>query len=361
MLLNSLILLRPKNIIAQSRNGTGKTAAFTLAMLQRVNQNEPYPQGLCVLPTRELARQMYNTVTQMAQFTKVQTVLVVKDSKAKYQHMSQHIIIGTPGSLLDSIRRSYIDTGHLKTLVLDEADQMLEEQGLGDQSFRIKNAITSRSVQTMLFSATFPDHVQKFALRFAPNASRILLKREELSVERITQFYMDCNSEEHKYEVLCALYDVLTVSQSIIFCKTRDTAEKIASKMTDEGHAVKNLHGGMSSVERDQLIDDFSRGEFKVLISTNVVSRGIDIPQVSLVINYDLPTDHKGDPDPEVYLHRIGRTGRFGRKGVSVAFVHDHRSWIEMNFIERYFGSDIIKVPTDDWQETERVLKSLIK
>lgn len=218
-----------------------------------------------------------------------------------------------------------------------------------------------KTAQIILFSATFPTEVEGFAKRFAPSANELRLKTEELSVEGIKQLYMDCDSEEHKYDVLLELYGLLTIGQSIIFCKRRDTADKIAQKMQAEGHSVASLHGALTPEERDRVIDSFREGKSKILLTTNVIARGIDISQVNMVVNYDMPLDSKGRPDPETYLHRIGRTGRFGRVGVSINFTHDRRSWEEMNAIQQYFGKPMIKVPTDDLEELERVVKDALK
>jgi len=214
--------------------------------------------------------------------------------------------------------------------------------------------------QIALFSATFSQDLWKFALRFAPNANQISLKTEELSAEGIKQFYMDCKSEEQKFEILSAIYGLLTIGQSIIFVSRRDVADMLGRKMTNEGHRVIVLHGQFEAEDRDKVMDDFRSGKAKVLITTNVLARGIDVLQVNLVINYDLPLDGRGRPDPETYLHRIGRTGRFGRTGVSINFVHDEKSFKEMKAIEKYFGKDIIRVPTDDYDEIEKILKDAI-
>lgn len=346
-------------MIGQSQSGTGKTAAFALTMLTRVNEAINQPQAVCLAPSRELARQILDVVQEMSKFTKITSVLAVKDSLPKGRPVQQQIVIGTPGTVQEAIRRRLLLTNQIKIFVLDEADNMLDQAGLGDQSIRIKQQIKG-NFQVVLFSATFPDHVRKFASRFAPQANEISLKREELSVDLIKQFYMDCDSQEHKYEVLCNLYDILTVSQSIIFCAKRDTADEIAKRMTSMGHAVIALHGKMEPEERDRVMDDFRRGEFKVLITTNVLARGIDILQVSLVVNYDLPLDQRGQPDYEAYLHRIGRTGRFGRTGVSVNFVHDKKSWELMHQIETHFQREITRIPTEDWEEVEKRFKSVL-
>ena len=218
-----------------------------------------------------------------------------------------------------------------------------------------------RTCQIVLFSATFNDQIRAYATRFAPNANNISLKQEELSVDGIKQFYMDCKSTEHKIEILQALYGLLTIGQSIIFVHRRDTAELLANKMKAEGHTVFALHGKFDGAERDKIIDEFRAGQFKVLITTNVLSRGIDILQINVVLNFDLPTDQMGRPDFETYLHRIGRTGRFGRTGVSINFVHDEGSLKICKEIEKYFGREIVRVPTDSYLEIEKILKKDVK
>ncbi|KAI7862709.1 P-loop containing nucleoside triphosphate hydrolase protein [Spinellus fusiger] len=348
----------PRNMIGQSQSGTGKTAAFVLTMLHRITEDQKCPQAICLAPSRELARQIVDVIQTMAKFTSVSVSMVIKESLAKKRPINEHIVVGTPGSVQDVIRRGLLDTKHIKIFVLDEADNMLDQNGLGDQSIRINKMIQS-TPQIVLFSATYAEHVGVFAHRFAPNADELSLKRSELSVDGIMQFYMDCSDEEQKYDVLCNLYDLLTVSQSIIFCRRRESADEIARRMTETGHAVVSLHGAMSPEERDMVMDGFRRGEFKVLITTNVLARGIDILQVTLVINYDMPQTYGGGVDAEAYLHRVGRTGRFGRKGVSINFVHDRKSWEEMHAMEVYFGRTICRLGTDDWEEVDKTLKSV--
>ncbi|KAI9468069.1 MAG: P-loop containing nucleoside triphosphate hydrolase protein [Benjaminiella poitrasii] len=349
----------PKNMIGQSQSGTGKTAAFVLTMLSRVNLGMNVPQAICLAPSRELARQIMDVVEKMGQFTNVTTKLVVKDSLKRNEPVHAQIVVGTPGTVADAIKRRHLPVQAVKIFVLDEADNMLDQDGLGDQSIRIKNQLRSNP-QIVLFSATFPEHVVRFASKFAPNANEITLKREDLSVDAIKQLYMDCDSQEHKYETLCNIYNLLTVSQSIIFCRLRDSADEIAKRMIAQGHTVYALHGKMLPEERDRVMDEFRRGVFKVLITTNVLARGIDISQVSLVINYDLPTDQNGQIDFEAYLHRIGRTGRFGRTGVSVILIDSKTSWEQMREIEKHFQRSITYVPTADWEAVEKQLKSII-
>ncbi|KAJ2714170.1 RNA helicase required for poly(A+) mRNA export [Coemansia spiralis] len=349
----------PLNMIGQSQSGTGKTAAFVLTMLSRVDFEINAPQAICLAPSRELARQIMEVAEQMGKYTPMKATYAIKDTKIK-GNVDAQIVVGTPGTVNDLIRKRQLETNKVKLYVLDEADSMLEASGLGDQTVRIKRMLP-KDCQIILFSATFPDNVRAYAQRMAPNANEIRLKATELTVDGIKQFYVDCKDKEHKFVVLSQLYSLMTVGQSIIFVRTRATAEKIAKRLNDDGHAVVFLHGQLDSQERDNVMDGFRRGDIKVLITTNVVARGIDIQQVNLVINYDIPLTGDGLPDPETYLHRIGRTGRFGRTGASINFVHDEQSLDQMEAIQNTLGCDIIKVPTDDWEAAHKVLKRALK
>lgn len=367
------LLLRdpPQNMIGQSQSGTGKTAAFVLTMLSRVDFSKHKPQALCLAPSRELARQIMSVVVAMGKFTPVQTEYAIKDNLPKgASHITAHIVVGTPGTMTDLIRRKVIDVSEVKVFVLDEADNMLDQDGLGDQTLRVKNSLPKKNeMQIILFSATFPDHVRAFASNFAPKANKIELKRNELAVDSIRQFYMDCRNEEHKYDILVSLYHLLTIGQSIIFCQHRHTADRISQRMTAEGHKVASLHGAKDASERDNIIDGFREGREKVLITTNVIARGIDILQVNMVVNYDLPLLNERDnsnradqqPDIETYIHRIGRTGRFGRKGISINFVHDKKTWGQMEQIEQATGKKIIRIETNDLDEMEEQMKKALK
>lgn len=210
----------PRNMIGQSQSGTGKTAAFVLTMLSRIDFSVQKTQALALAPSRELARQIMDVVQAMGQFTPVTTAYAIPDALKRGDKVSAHLVVGTPGKTFDLIKTRALDPSAVKVFVLDEADNMLDQQGLGEQSIRVKNTMP-KTCQLVLFSATFPDHVRTFAAKFAPNANEIRLKQEELSVESIRQFYMDCKTEEHKYDVLVELYNLLTIGQSIIFCAVR--------------------------------------------------------------------------------------------------------------------------------------------
>lgn len=349
-------------MIGQSQSGTGKTAAFALTMLSRVDSNINKVQALCLSPTRELVRQTMDVIQTMGKYTKVTTALAIPESVDRGERVTANVVVGTPGKVLDLIRTRSMDVSSLKVFVLDEADNMLDQQNLGTQCSRVKRSLPA-ACQLVLFSATFPDEVRQYAERFVPNPNEIRLKHEELNVEGIKQLYMDCDSQEAKYDVLVNLYSLLTIGASIVFVREKATANALYGRMTREGHTVSVLHGDLTPQERDRLIDQFREGKSKVLISTNVLARGIDIAQVSMVVNYDLPVDQNGNPDPSTYLHRIGRTGRFGRVGVSISFVHDKKSFDVLNRIMQYFGDgvEITRVPTDDWEEVEKIVKKVIK
>ncbi|KAI9140528.1 ATP-dependent RNA helicase dbp5 [Paraphysoderma sedebokerense] len=365
-----LLLKQPyTNMIAQSQSGTGKTAAFTLTMLSRIDYEKKTPQAICIAPARELARQIVDVVKEMGQYTPVEVCLAVKDSTlARGQKINSHIIVGTPGTITDLIRKQMLNAREVKVFVLDEADNMLDLQGLGDQSMRIKSMMP-RDCQILLFSATFPPKVRQYAARFATNANLLTLKEQELKVDAIKQFYVRVPQYDQKYDILSGIYGLLTVGQSIIFVHKKETADDVAKRMQAEGHQVSVLHGSQEGQSRDDTMDAFRSGRAKVLITTNVLARGIDIPQVNLVINYDLPMIPKfqgGGADFETYLHRIGRTGRFGRTGVSINFLCGDRDDRIQHDIIQHFGMKIEEVPTGsggelDWELLEEMLKKLVR
>ncbi|MCJ1339253.1 RNA helicase required for poly(A+) mRNA export [Bachmanniomyces sp. S44760] len=360
-----LIANPPTNMIGQSQSGTGKTAAFVLNILSRLDlspQMRASPQALCLAPTRELARQIIGVIQEMGQFVdglQVSAAIPV-DPSQRGKKVEGQVIVGTPGSTMDLIKRRQLDPTQIRVLVLDEADNMLDQQGLGEQCMRVKMMLP-KTIQVVLFSATFPDKVKQYADKFAPNSNQITLRHEELTVEGIKQMYMDCDSEAAKYTVLVKLYGLMTVGSSIIFVKRRDTAVEIEKRMSAEGHKVASLTGAFEGSQRDAIIDQFRKGEAKVLITTNVLARGIDVQSVSMVVNYDVPDDGRGNPDYQTYLHRIGRTGRFGRVGVSISFVYDQASWKMLSEIQGHFGIEMTRVDTSDWDLVEETVKRVIK
>jgi ATP-dependent RNA helicase DDX19/DBP5 len=349
----------PQNLIAQAQSGTGKTAAFTLGMLSRIDSTRKVPQALCICPTRELARQLFDVIGKLGKFTDIVPFLAVRDVASVRGILPNQIVVGTPGKITDLIKKRSIDLRNIKVFVLDEADEMLEQQGLGDQTLRIQKQLP-RGCQILLFSATYAEKVAEFAKKVVPRPFvSITLERKQLSLEKIAQFYIDCGSEERKFDILSELYCYLSVGQSIIFVHRRETARNLAKRMNEDGHTVSLLEGSMDPQLRDQIIDEFRQGRTKVLIATNVIARGIDILQVSMVINYDLPLDRMNKPDFSTYLHRIGRSGRFGRSGIAVNLVCDERSRRDLKAIEDYFGKEIIAFPPENIPKFAEMLERM--
>lgn len=350
----------PQNMIAQSQSGTGKTAAFVLAMLSRVNPEQKWPQVLCLCPTYELAIQIGEVVDNMAQFypdIKIRYAVrgEMLDRNTKLQ---EHIIIGTPGKVLDwsSLKFKFFDLKKIRVFVLDEADVMIGIQGHQDQSIRIHQHLPS-DCQMLLFSATYDQDVMDFAENIVTNPVLIKLRREEESLDNIKQYYVYCETIEAKYRSIRNIYGTITIGQAIIFCHTRKTANWLANELKGDGHALSVLTGDQTPDERITVLDRYRQGLEKILITTNVLSRGIDIEQVTIVVNFDLPVDQEGKADCETYLHRIGRTGRFGKTGLAINLVDSPKSMAVMKEIEKHFGKDIHKLDAEDVDEIEKIEK----
>lgn len=327
-------------------------------MLYRVDANLKAPQAICVGPTRELVRQIMAVVNAMGKFSGVDTFLAIPGNDvARGDHVRAQIIVGTPGKIEGMIKKKQLDTREVKIFVLDEADMMVAEDGMRDRSVAIKKAIRNRACQYLLFSATYADEVREFAMRMVPDHNIITVKKEKLSLDGIKQFWIDCKTRDNKFKVLSDIFAILTIGKCVIFVQQRETCKELTRRMRENGHSVGILHGSdMAKEVRDQVIDEFRAGTTNVLITTNVLARGIDVAGVSLVINFDVPVNREGEPDPETYLHRIGRTGRFGRKGCAINFVHDDKSKRTLAEIESYYERQIQQAPADDIEELEKLL-----
>ncbi|KFM70596.1 ATP-dependent RNA helicase DDX19A, partial [Stegodyphus mimosarum] len=313
--LPTLIADPPQNMIAQSQSGTGKTAAFLLASLSRVNTNLKYPHVLILSPTYELAMQTGKVAKQMAKFCpNIEFCFAVRgEVLQRGEKITAQFMIGTPGKVYDwAMRYKFFDLRKIKVFVLDEADVMISTQGYQDQSIRIHKQLP-KDCQMMLFSATYSEEVMQFAELIVSDPIIIKLKREEESLDNIDQYYIVCRDKEEKFQALCNIYGTVTIGQAIIFCHTRKTASWLVEKMVKDGHSVALLSGELTVEQRIAILNRFREGKEKVLITTNVCARGIDVEQVTVVINFDLPVNQHGDADCETYLHRIGRTGRFGK------------------------------------------------
>merc|ERR1712133_198982 len=246
-----------------------------------------------------------------------------------------HVVVGTPGRVFDMINRRALNTRHIRQFVLDEADEMLS-RGFKDQIYVFKTL--NDDIQVILLSATMPADVLEVTTRFMRSPIKILVRKEELTLEGIRQFYVDVEREDWKLDTLCDLYETLTITQAVIFCNTRRKVDWLTEKMHTRDFTVSAMHGDMDQKERDVIMREFRSGSSRVLITTDLLARGIDVQQVSLVINFDLPTNR------ENYIHRIGRGGRFGRKGVAINFVtdEDHRQLLD---IEEHYRTSILQMP----------------
>lgn len=306
-----------RDTIAQAQSGTGKTATFSISMLQVIDTAVRETQALVLSPTRELATQIQSVVMALGDYMNVQCHACIGGTNVgediRKLDYGQHIVSGTPGRVADMIRRRHLRTRHIKMLVLDEADELLN-RGFREQIYDVYRYLPP-ATQVVVVSATLPYDVLDMTTKFMTDPVRILVKRDELTLEGLKQYFIAVEKEDWKFDTLCDLYDTLTITQAVIFCNTRRKVDWLTEKMREANFTVSSMHGDMPQKERDSIMQDFRQGNSRVLISTDVWARGIDVQQVSLVINYDLPSNR------ENYIHRIGRSGRFGRKGVAINFV----------------------------------------
>lgn len=331
-----------RDVIAQAQSGTGKTATFSIGVLQRIDIGQRETQALILAPTRELAQQTQAVVMALGDYMNVQVHACIGGTKVgedvKKLDYGQHVVVGTPGRVFDMIRRRNLRTESIRMLILDEADEMLSK-GFKEQIYDIYRYLPPRT-QIVLVSATLPQEVLDITSKFMVEPVQVLVKRDELTLEGIRQFFVDVEREEWKFDTLCDLYDTITIAQSVIFCNTKRKVDWLAERMRQANFTVASMHGEMPQKERDAIMSEFRRGVSRVLITTDVWARGIDVQQVSVVFNYDLPLNR------ENYLHRIGRSGRFGRKGIAINFVTKDDVHI-LRDIEQYYATQIDEMPVN--------------
>jgi len=329
-----------RDAIAQAQSGTGKTATFSIGILQSIDTALRETQALVLSPTRELAQQIQKVCMALGLYMSVQVHCCIGGKNMgediRKLEYGQHVVSGTPGRVFDMISRHSLRTRNIKMLVLDEADEMLS-QGFKEQIYDIYRYLPP-ATQVVLVSATMTADVLAMTKKFMNEPIRILVKHDELTLEGIKQFFVAVEKEEWKFDTLCDLYDTLTITQAVIFCNTRRKVEWLSDKMRKANFTVVHMHGDMNQSERDAIMASFRSGENRVLITTDIWARGIDVQQVSLVINYDLPNNR------ELYIHRIGRSGRFGRKGVAINFVKSDDIRI-LRDIEMFYATQIDEMP----------------
>ncbi|EZG85643.1 DEAD box ATP-dependent RNA helicase [Gregarina niphandrodes] len=333
-------ILTGRDVIVQSQSGTGKTCVFCLGSLQCISVTKKNPQVIILSPTRELAEQSQKVCLALGDYLNAQVHCCiggksVRDDVSALEAGVQ-IVSGTPGRVFHMISLRHLNCKDVKMLVLDEADEMLS-RGFKTQVYEIYRHLPP-DLQVVLVSATLPHEVLELSTKFMKDPFKVLVNRDELTLEGIRQFFVSVEKEAWKFDTLTDLYDTLVITQAVVFCNTTEKVDWLAQKMTQLNFTVVKMHGSMPQAERDAVMAQFRRGDKRVLITTDVWGRGIDVAQVSLVINYDLPTNR------ELYIHRIGRSGRFGRRGVAINFVKNEDVRI-LRDIEQYYSTQIDEMP----------------
>ena len=337
-------MLTNRDLIAQAQSGTGKTATFSIGSMSRIKLALNQVQVLCLSPTRELAMQTADVYKGIGEFlTGLKVALLVggdsvDDSIRSLKRDTPHVVIGTPGRVFDMIRRRALVTRHIQTFILDEADEMLSH-GFKEQVQEIFEQLPEK-VQTCIFSATMPSYVFDVTSKFMNNPIQIIVKAEQLTLEGISQHYIAVRDDVEKYTVLIDLYSAFSVGHCIIYANSVSRVHDLHQAMLADGYPVCSIHSSMTKTEREISISEFRTGKSRVLISSNVTARGIDVQQVSCVINFDIPRD------VSTYLHRIGRSGRWGRKGMGINLITE-RDVEKMREIEQYYSTQITELPSD--------------
>lgn len=336
-------MINKRDIIAQAQSGTGKTGAYSISTLQLVDSSKPEIQALILAPTRELAIQIKDVISNLSvQLNTVVKLLIggspVRQDVSEMKNNTPHILVGTPGRVFDILRNNYIDPRSIKLIVLDEADEILSD-GFQDQIYDILQHLPS-DAQIGLFSATMPQELEQLTVKFLRDPVKILVKTDQITLEGIKQFYIGLEDDNTKFDTLKDLFSLIVMSQCMIYCNSIRRAEVLYDAMISEDFPVIKIHSGMSEPERRQAHSDIKSGNARVIICTDLFARGIDIQQVGYVINYDVPSN------VHTYIHRIGRSGRWGRKGVGINFV-TKRDLYKLKDIEQFYSTQIEEMPMD--------------
>lgn len=356
------------NLIAQGHNGSGKTACFALAMLNRVDEGLNETQALCLVHTRELARQIGDVVGKIGSYANMTTHLAIPESEHERKDrmesggkrpskIKSHIVIGTPGTVTELLKKKNLNSSYVKIFVVDEADHMVNKQGMGDKTVMIKRQLPE-NVQVLLFSATYAEDMRRMAKEVAPGANELHYEKENVTIDNVKQYFLHAESSETRFDVVNEIYDLLQLGQTIVFVRTRANARNLTAKLRENGQTVSIITGGeMDKSERDRVIDEFRAGTTRVLVTTDVLARGVDVPAVTAVINYDMPRNAEGAADCETYIHRCGRAGRFGRRGIAINLVHDVPSRKKIDELAKFYGKSIEEV--DDVEDLEERVRKL--
>lgn len=338
-------ILTRRDTIAQAQSGTGKTGTFVISMLNIIDDTTDGIQGVILAPTRELATQINDVCSNLGKYMKIRPIVCVGGSDINHTRKDLDtdecvILIGTPGRIIDLCQRGYINLKTTKLMVIDEADEMLSSN-FADQIRDIVYSL-NKETQICLFSATIPPPVLDLSKCFMTNPARILVKTEQLTLEGIKQFYVNAEQDNMKFDYFCYLYEHISVSQAIVYVNFKRLADELRYKLEEINFTVSVIHSGMRPHEREEIMKDFRSGKTRILISTDLLSRGIDIQQISVVINYELPKMN----NKESYIHRIGRSGRYGRRGVAINIVTDN-DFYKIKELEKFYQTEIMPLPKD--------------
>lgn len=328
------------DIIGQAQTGTGKTAAFGIPLLQKIDPKSKKLQAIALCPTRELAIQVAEEVRRLAKYMSGVKVLPIyggQDIVKQIRSLKDgtQIIIGTPGRVMDHMRRKTIKCDHVTTVIMDEADEMLNMGFLEDMETILSQLPDER--QTVMFSATMPTAIQAIARKFQKNPVIVKVVKKELTVPKVTQYYYEVKPKT-KLEVMCRLLDMYAPKLSVAFCNTKRQVDELVQELQGRGYFAEGLHGDLKQIQRDRVMNSFRNGKTEILVATDVAARGIDVDNVGAVFNYDIPQDD------EYYVHRIGRTGRAGKEGIAFSFVVG-REVYKLRDIQRYCKTKIIPQP----------------
>lgn len=339
------------DVVGQAQTGTGKTAAYTIPMLMKIDPQIKKPQAIVLCPTRELAVQVAEEIRKLAKYMSDIKVLPVYGGQEIVRQIKSlktgvQIIVGTPGRVMDHMRRKTVKFDNINMVILDEADEMLDMGFREDMETILTETPEDR--QTVMFSATMPKAIMDIARNFQKDARIIKVVRKELTVSNIEQFYYEVRPK-NKTEVLCRLIDIYNPRLSVVFCNTKRQVDELISELKGRGYFADGIHGDMKQQQRERVMDDFRSGKVDILIATDVAARGIDVDDVDMVFNYDIPQDE------EYYVHRIGRTGRAGRSGMALSFISGKEVY-KLKDIERYCKTKILAKPVpslDDVKNTK--------
>ena len=336
-------MINRRDIIAQAQSGTGKTGAYSISCLQIIDSSIRETQAIILAPTRELARQVQSVISSFAVKLNTQIKLLVggtsvRDDISELRDNVPHVIVGTPGRVYDMLRSDAIDYRNIKLLVLDEADEILSS-GFKEQIYNIFQYL-NKTTQIGLFSATLPPELETLTSKMLRDPITILVKKEQVTLDGIKQYYVGVESDDDKSAMIQDIFSVISMSQCIIYCNSINRVDSLFSEMNENGHPVIKIHSDMTEDERKESFNDFKAGKARVLIATDLFARGIDIQQVSYVINFDIPKN------VHTYIHRIGRSGRWGRKGVGINLLC-RRDQSRLKEIETYYSTIIDEMPMD--------------